>query len=264
MMQSDALAHVHVMDDDPVTVAPYVRHLRDNGYAVTESTTEDSAKAAISRGIDLAILDVDLMKWEEILSIKLAQERAGQPVFVREERAGLRVAKWARLNFPDTGLIMTSNQKVEVNDMILGLDSGADDYFVKGDSAEEIVLARVRSVLGRRRFEHGRTTKFGKFELDRRRRDLSFEETSLVLTNAEYRLMEALCDEQNTTKTRAELYTAAFSRTWEDLDGQDTRAVDTLVKNIRRKAAEVATEVIPIATVYGEGYRLQTGRKVRG
>jgi DNA-binding response OmpR family regulator len=247
-------AHILFMDDLIGTVAPAIAFMTAEGYRVSYVSTEDQALAAIRVGdVDLSILDVDLVTSEQIAIRRAEQMAAGLGPEVSEEKAGYRVAAWARAHTPHVGVIMYSSQKTDPDDQIEGLNQGADDYVLKSDGPK-LLLARVESVLRRRRFSLGSHVTFDDFELDLGSKTAKLPGGDVRdLTDAEFRLLETFIMSPRRNLGREVLYEAAF-RTLMPTDHD--RGIDTLVSNLRRKLANPVCE-FRLKTIHGVGYRLE-------
>jgi len=147
----------------------------------------------------------------------------------------------------DTPIIMVT-ARVEEIDRLLGLEVGADDYLCKPFSPRELV-ARINAVL--RRLGGGRTHAW--FEIDADAQAVRIGARRLDLTPSEYRLFVALAKRPGAILSRAQLLDAAGV---DNLDVTD-RAIDSHVKNLRRKLAALSPDSDLIQSVYGVGYRLE-------
>ena len=167
---------------------------------------------------------------------------------------GREVARLIRAHSSVPIIMLTALSTEE--DVLRGLDLGADDYIVKPFSPREL-LARIRTVLRRAcaaRASAAPELRVGALLVLPERHEARVGVASLNLTPAEFALLAALAREPGRTLTRQQLIDAAFG---DDFDGYE-RAVDVHIKNLRRKLAEVAMGSVPaIVTVYGIGYRLQ-------
>ena len=162
---------------------------------------------------------------------------------------GLDVARTLRRE-SDVPIIMLT-ARVEESDRLAGLAAGADDYVVKPFSPRELV-ARVKAVLRRTRTGTMATgvLEVGDLAIDLDRRIVSRGSTRLDLTSSEFALVSALARHPGRVLSRAQLLDAIGGV---EADAYD-RAVDTHIKNIRRKL-QVGSHRRYIATVYGVGYR---------
>lgn len=151
--------------------------------------------------------------------------------------------------------IIMLTAKAEEEDILKGLDLGADDYVTKPFSPRQLV-ARVAALLRRSEEDARPLANILSFGAG----DLSIDYTSLTvkkqgipvsLTPNEFKLLSALLKYPNKVFTREELIAAVMGR---DFDGYD-RIIDTHVKNLRHKIETDPRHPQYIVTVYGVGYR---------
>ena len=144
--------------------------------------------------------------------------------------------------------------KGEVFDKVLGLELGADDFVVKPFDMKEL-SARVKAVL-RRYQAHSRqhdeeVIKFENIEISLQKYELKLNGRSVDIPPKELELLYFLASNFNRVFTRDQLLT----NIWEYQYIGDTRAVDDLVKRIRKKLDSHNTE-FSIETVWGYGYKV--------
>lgn len=143
--------------------------------------------------------------------------------------------------------IIMVTARVEEQDRLDGLQAGADDYICKPFSPRELV-ARVATVLRR-----GPLQKQTALHIDAANRVAKVREQALDLTPAEFSLLATLARSPGRPYSRDQLLSAIQS---EDRDVSD-RAIDSHVKNLRRKLSAVKQPPFKIAAVYGLGYCLK-------
>ena len=148
--------------------------------------------------------------------------------------------------FSDVPVIMLT-AKVEEIDRLLGLETGADDYVCKPFSPRELI-ARVKAVLRRRR-DGDATAQL--VAVDEARRTIRVHARPLDLTATEYSLLAAMVRRPGVIFSRVQLLDIAGG---DNLEVGD-RAIDTHIKNLRRKIAALAPAAEVIHSVYGVGYR---------
>jgi two-component system response regulator BaeR len=144
--------------------------------------------------------------------------------------------------------------RVEEIDRLLGLEAGADDYLCKPFSPRELV-ARVQAVLRR---ATGSASNVWRLRVDDATRTIHVGTHALALTASEYALLAAMARRPGVIFSRAHLLDAARG---DRLDVTD-RAIDTHIKNLRRKIAACVPDVEIIQSVYGVGYRVDAGAPV--
>lgn len=165
---------------------------------------------------------------------------------------GLEVCRQMREHPPETGspriLMLTARDAVE--DRILGLDSGADDYLVKPFAFGELA-ARVR-VLLRRDAEHDSSVLVvGALELDTARHEASVGPAVLDLTPKEFALLRYFMTHSGHVLSQERL----LEHVWDENADPFTNTVRVTVGTLRRKLADGGGDGL-IETVIGSGYRL--------
>src|SRR5713101_2886126 len=225
---SERMKTVLVVDDERQVAQIAVDYLRHAGYDTI--TASDGAKAldlARSRHPDLVVLDLRLPGLD-----------------------GLEVARKLRRESNVPIIILTA--RVEESDRLLGLELGADDYITKPFSPRELV-ARVRAVLRRADTASagGDVLRVGDLTIDVPRLKVTRRETPIELTPTEFQLLATLARQPGRIFTRGQLLDAVRGSQIESFD----RAIDTHIKNIRRKLEPDARTPRYLVTVYGIGYK---------
>ena len=160
---------------------------------------------------------------------------------------GLSLCRTVR-GFSAVPIIMVTAQVQEI-DRLLGLETGADDYHCKPFSPRELV-ARIKAVL-RRSLALPAPARM--LEIDVETRTARARSQPLELTPTEFSLLAAMAKRPGTIFSRAQLLDLASRDNLEVTD----RAVDSHIKNLRRKLALALPDVEVIHSVYGLGYRLE-------
>jgi DNA-binding response OmpR family regulator len=229
-MAPDTQPVVLVVDDEPRIAEIAKDYLEHAGYSVI--VAGDGARAldlARTRQPSLVVLDLNLPRM-----------------------GGLDVARTLRRESRVPIIMLTA--RVEEEDRLAGLELGADDYITKPFSPRELV-ARVKAVL--RRIEAqavtGDVIQAGDLTIDCARLRVRRGATPVDLTSTEFQLLAALARQPGRVFTRAQLLDAIRGADVESFD----RAIDTHVKNVRRKLETDARDSQYIQTVYGIGYRFR-------
>lgn len=148
--------------------------------------------------------------------------------------------------------IILATAKVEEMDRLIGLESGADDYVCKPFSPREVV-ARVKANLKRWPGAEGTTRTSGLQHQVESQRYL-YDGSPLNLTQTEYKILALLEGSPGRIFSRAHLLDFCYDP---DQNVSD-RAIDSHVKNLRKKLRAVHTPVDLIHSVYGMGYRFES------
>jgi DNA-binding response OmpR family regulator len=151
-----------------------------------------------------------------------------------------------------SSLILMLTARDSVDDRVLGLDAGADDYLVKPFELKEL-LARVRA-LARRYSNHlidSNTLQVADLTMNTRTRRVMRGDVLIHLTKKEYAVLECLIREPERVLTRTEIAESIWNY---DVYNQ-SNVVDVYIRNLRRKIDDSFTLKL-IHTVRGAGYRL--------
>jgi two-component system response regulator BaeR len=164
-------------------------------------------------------------------------------------KGGLDVCKGLR-TFSDAAIVMVT-ARVEEIDRLLGLELGADDYICKPFSPREVV-ARVKAVLRRskRREAPASDTPVALDEAGLRARVAGHD---LDLTAVEFQLLKTLVAQPGRIFSRDQLIDAMYR----DARVVSDRTVDSHVKKLRKKIADVLPDREIVHSVYGVGYKYE-------
>jgi len=145
-------------------------------------------------------------------------------------------------------VVMLTARDDEV-DRVLGLELGADDYVTKPFSARELV-ARVHAILRRSDGPAPKATKLevGTVVVDTGRREARTPAGPVTLTAKEFDLLAFLAEHPGLALSRRQLLDGVWGDGWIG----DERTVDVHVRQLRKKLGDA----LPLATVWGVGYRL--------
>lgn len=142
-------------------------------------------------------------------------------------------------------LMLTAKSQIE--DRILGLEKGADDYLTKPFSPKELVL-RVKAIIKRRASTPATTVfSYGPFIFDKNNLAFYLDEEPVSLTSTEFKLLLYLCQRSGQAQDRHELLRAI----WGYSDDAHSRTLDTHMKRLRQKLGDSGSL---IETVRGIGY----------
>ena len=160
-------------------------------------------------------------------------------------KSGIDICKEIR-QFSNVPILMVT-AKVDEIDRVLGLELGADDYICKPFSAREVV-ARVAAVL--RRTQTKTTSDI--LLLDEHRFSVNFHNQEVILTSVEFQLLKMLVDKPERIFSRDLLMKSMYA----DSRIVNHRTIDSHIKKLRKKLADMSDGKDWIQSVYGVGYRL--------
>jgi DNA-binding response OmpR family regulator len=220
-----------VVDDDP-ELRPLVGFaLRQAGYLVVESSSGEEALQLLERELpDLMILDVNLPGIDgfEVLKRTRARDAAALPILMLTVRG-------------------------EEEDLVRGLDLGADDYLTKPFSPRTL-LARVRALLRRAGQEApSRPTAIGSLVLDEERHLLRVGERQVTLAPLELRLLQLLLAQAGRTVAPERL----IRHLWGGSFSAGREHLKQLVYRLRQKIEDDPMAPRLLRTDPGAGYRLE-------
>ncbi len=150
--------------------------------------------------------------------------------------------------------IIMLTAKSQEEDMLHGLNLGADDYIKKPFSLKEL-YARIQTVL-RRSGNLSQIQKFGELSVNMQKMKLYKNSTEIPLTASEWKLLSVFIKNAGNVLSREQLIEMAFGI---DFDAYD-RAIDTHIKNLRRKIENNPHSPEYIRTVHGLGYRFEVSQ----
>ena len=222
------MARILVAEDDPKQIDVIRRYLEHEGHqVVTVGDGRHALDEARRLHPDLVVLDVMMPGVD-----------------------GHDVCRVLRFE-TDIPIVFVTARSTE-DDVLLGLDLGADDYLTKPFSPRELV-ARIRVILrrsGQAATPAGEVTARGDLEIDRRRARIRVAGSTIDLTPKEYALLVALADDPGRAFTRRQLIDTAFGFDADLLE----RTVDVHIANLRRKVEADPARPAHVLTVKGIGY----------
>jgi DNA-binding response OmpR family regulator len=217
-----------VIEDERKVLRGLQQGLRQEGYAVAGAATgEDGLRLAASQPFDCALLD-RMLPGMDGLQVLAELRRSGKALPV---------------------LLLTARDAVE--DRVVGLDAGADDYLVKPFSFAEL-LARLRVMLRRERAERETVLRAGDLEVDLLERRAARGGEPVPLKQREFEVLAYLLRHHGAVVTREML----GRDVWKDPDHALTNVIDVYITLLRRKLERPGWPPL-IHTVRGVGYCLR-------
>ena len=215
--------------EDEKKVASFIKKgLEEEGYAVDVAADgEEGLTLALTRVHDLIILDIRLPRMD-----------------------GLRVLQALRHDSVTTPVLLLT-VRATIEDKVLGLDAGADDYLTKPFAFQELV-ARVRALLRRRTEAEPTVLRIGDLRLDPARRTVTRGDEKIDLTPREFALLDYFMRNPGRVLTR----TMIAEHVWDYSFDTSTNVIDVYVNYLRKKV-DAGREPKLLHTMRGVGYVLK-------
>lgn len=214
--------------EDETALAMRVKNVLESEHYNVQTAFEgnEGLEQALTEDYDLIVLDILL---PGVDGIKILRE-------LRKE--GIKIPV----------LLLTAKDRIE--DKVLGLDAGADDYLTKPFSIPEL-LARIRSLLRRQSDGKSSLLRIVDLEMNTSTHEVTRAGTNLNLTSKEYAILEFLAYNKNRVLSRLSIAEHVWGDNF-DLFTM-TNFVDVHVKNLRKKMGDAEEKRI-IQTIHGVGY----------
>ncbi len=219
---------VLVVEDNAPIQKAVAKGLREAGFAVDVSSDgEDGLWYATSNDYDVVVLDLMLPRVDGLTILKRLRA-AGRSTHV---------------------LILTARDTVQ--DRVLGLDLGADDYLVKPFAFEEL-LARVRALARRAYSAKNPLLTVDDLRLETSTRRVYRGDDEIILTSREYALLEYLAIRAGEAVSRTDIW----EHVYEFNSDADSNVVDVYIGYLRKKVERMGRPTL-IHTIRGVGYSLR-------
>ena len=228
--------NILICDDQPDIVSALKIYLAPEGYRLLEACNGAQALEIVQReDVHLILLDVMMPVMDGITAAVKIREYSNVPI-----------------------IFLTA--KSETEDMVLGLNVGADDYITKPFVPVEL-LARVRSQLrryaklGSRPAEDSGEISIGGITLNDRAKTVTVEGESVSLTPTEYSILRLLMGNPGKVYSTKALYEAVWQETALGSEG----AVAVHIRHLREKIEINPSEPRYLKVVWGQGYKMEGG-----
>lgn len=229
--------NVLICDDQPDIVNALKIYLKPEGYGLfTAANGAEALEQVRTRDIHLILLDVMMPVMDGITATSRIREFSNVPI-----------------------ILLTA--KSETEDMVLGLNVGADDYITKPFVPVE-VLARVRSqlrryaMLGSRPEPDSHVITLGAISLDDRTKTVTVEGESVALTPTEYAILHLLMKNPGKVYSTKNLYESV----WQEAALGSEGAVAVHIRHLREKIEINPSEPRYLKVVWGQGYKMEGGK----
>lgn len=221
-------ANILMIEDDVELAGMLIEFLAKYNVAVENCDDPYLGLSALSlKKYDLLILDLSLPGMD---GLDICRE-------IREKKN----------NIP----IIISSARSDLDDKVVGLELGADDYLPKPYEPKEL-YARIMSVLRRYKKGNEPEERIGDIKLSANDADILFKDEILNLTRAEFEVLSYMYKKRDCVVSRSELIHNAPSLN----DESDGRSLDVLISRIRGKLGENSKNQKHIRSIRGVGYRL--------
>ncbi|MCA9150161.1 MAG: response regulator transcription factor [Planctomycetales bacterium] len=222
------MAKLLLVEDQEALLQSIRRGLESEGHEVATATTGKEALAiATNEPVDMMILDL------------LLPDGTGLQTLAHLRRQG----------FHHPILIVTALDSVE--DRIIGLDAGADDYLIKPFAFGEL-LARIRALLRRESVKPDTTLQFADLKVELLSRRVLYNDREIQLTRRQFELLEYLVRHQEEIVTREML----SQDVWKSTTATWTNVIEVQINQLRKRLRDIGAPSI-LHTVRGEGYVLR-------
>ncbi len=219
-------ARVLVVEDEPKLAALLADYLRAAGHAAEcVGDGRDALQAWIERRHDLVLLDLMLPGMDGLTLCRQLRALTSVPIVMLTAMA-------------------------DEADRLAGLELGADDYIAKTPFSPREVMARIKAVLRRSRAAPRPMAAASALLIDEQSWRARWQGEPLELTPNEFRLLQLLASQRGRVYPRSQLVQLLQG----DARNTTERAVDTHVKNLRRKLEQAGAGSDRIRSVYGVGY----------
>ena len=226
---------VLICDDQPDIVNALKIYLKPEGYELLTAVNGKEALELASQA-DLILMDIMMPVMDGIVATDIIREFSNVPI-----------------------ILLTA--KSETEDVVLGLNVGADDYITKPFVPVE-VLARVRSQLRRYGMQKNQAPKtdnltVGGIEMNDREKIVSVDGETVSLTPIEYAILKLLMENPGKVYSSKQIYQLV----WQEEPLGAEGAVSVHIRHLREKIEIDPGNPRYIKVVWGQGYKMEGGRK---
>jgi len=219
--------NILIIEDEYRLAHNIAKGLKAENFSVDIALDGKIGMQMISNGYDLIILDLML-----------------------PEVSGLEILKYIRSQKNNTpALILTAKSSVE--DKVIGLDIGADDYLAKPFNFTEL-LARINALI-RRSTNSNVILEINSLKLDPKSKHVTRSNKEIILSNTEYRLLEFMMRHHDHILSETELLEHVWDSNYDGL----SNVVSVYIRYLRNKIDKPFENETPlIKTIRGLGYKI--------
>ena len=226
---------VLICDDQPDIVNALKIYLKPEGYELLTAANGREA-VELAKDADLILMDIMMPVMDGIIATDKIREFSNVPI-----------------------ILLTA--KSETEDVVLGLNVGADDYITKPFVPVE-VLARVRSQLRRYGMQKNPLPQtdnlvVGGISMNDREKSISVDGEPVALTPIEYAILKLLMENPNKVYSSKEIYRLV----WNEEPMGNEGAVSVHIRHLREKIEIDPGNPRYIKVVWGQGYKMEGGKK---
>jgi two-component system phosphate regulon response regulator OmpR len=218
------LAHILVVDDDEGIRSLVKKYLNENNFLIsTANSAEDAAEKIKIVKFDLIILDI-MMPGKSGLE------------FIQENKKKI-----------DTPIILLT-AKGEVNERVIGLEVGADDYLPKPFEPKELIL-RIQNIISKtKRNDLKRVIEFKNIKIDLNKNLITKNDLEYKINNTEKIILEKMINNPGKTFSREDIGL--------QIDTDKERSIDVIITRLRKKIEADPKNPKFLQTIRGSGYVL--------
>ena len=230
--------NVLICDDQPDIVNALKIYLTPEGYHLFEAYTGREAVDIVKNNdIHLILLDIMMPQMDGLTATARIREFSNAPI-----------------------ILLTA--KSETEDMVLGLNVGADDYITKPFVPVE-VMARVRShlrryaLLGAKPPENAGLITIGSVTMDDKSKQVTVDGEPVSLTPIEYEILKLLMEHPDKVFSTRVIY----EKVWQENPIGSENAVAVHIRHLREKIEINPSEPRYLKVVWGRGYKMEGGKQ---
>ncbi len=213
-----------MVEDDPDITTLLVNYLKHYGIVLNAVSTPSAGLNLLENDhFDLIILDLTLPQMDGLELCRAIRAKTDIPIIISSARS-------------------------DINDKVIGLEYGADDYLPKPYEPRELI-ARIKSVL--RRYRPNMEKKNKSFILNEGEQTIHYNGDILALTRAEYEILSLFILHPNQTLSRDFLSNNSEAISWES----SVRTIDVIISRLRQKIEKDPKNPRFIHSIRGSGYR---------